>query len=535
MLVYANHFTLIGGRSAPSENSDDSFSESSTAAFRSVVRWLKNKTGRHFIIPELRISGEFQEGIYQVRTFAADKRDPKIYSVLLTHRDEEVFGRFWSTEISIRLEGENTFISVLLETKEMSARVEGEVITTRPALINYLADNAEFAAGTIGKKVRSLLSSEEDYKALLYEIEKKKRNYPLVLVSCREGKPLIDPEQLQRQLFGLAQIIYADETCKSWQMQKELGSNYSAWDGAVNIISHSDSHKGYYYTDLMRSPELEDLQDQGHNLLYEILARVTHSTNWAKRRQHFSPSDVRAKRQKDYLLFLREQIEQGKDNKETLEQLLIDADKELKEYKEESDKLLEEADKEREEAENKVNKLRYGTAPAAADVQQGLSEGGIAAILSFYGRQKSNSPEQCLEFAEQVLGDKIIILDTAKKSAQNAADYNNPHILLDALWKLGNNFLPAYLEGGDNKTKAIFGSAYRAKESEQTMNSPQCKNARTFSYQGKEVTMWQHLGWGKANNTRESLRLYFEVDKDDKKIIIGHCGAHLPTIKSNSV
>lgn len=534
MLVYANHFTLTGARDSAAANSDSGYSASSTAAFRSVAGWLQNKTKRRFTIPDILSSGELQEDIYQVRIYAADRREPKLYSVLLTHRDEKIFGRFWSTEISIRLAGDSTFTSILLEVEEISTRVERDVVATRPALINYLARNAEFSAGTVGLKPRNLSNADEDYRALSYEIEKTDRIYPLVLASCFEGKPLVDPEYLQQQLFGLAQVIYIDESSDSWKMAEICGRNYSAWGGAVNIIFPPVKHKDFCYTALLRREELEDLQSQERNLFYEILARVTHSTNWAKRRQHFSPSDVRAKRQKDYLLFLREQIEQGQDNQETLEQLLADADRELKEHKETSDKLLEVADKEREEAVNEANKLRYGAAPKAADEQQRLNAGNIAAILSFYGKQKSNTPVQCLEFAEQVLADKIIVLDSAKKSAEEAADYQNPHSLLEALYKLGNEFLPAYLKNGD--VKAIFGtSIYAAKESGQTMDNLRYKKQRTFSYNGKEITMWKHLGWGVADNTREGLRLYFEVDRENEKIVIGHCGAHLDTIKTSRV
>ncbi|KAA6404576.1 hypothetical protein [Candidatus Tokpelaia sp.] len=520
MLVYANNFTLTGGAG-------------STIAFRSIVGWLERKTGRSFSIPEILSGNEFRQGIYQVRTYAADKREPQLYSILLTHRDEEIYGRFWSTEISVRLEEASTFISILLETQEISTRITEIPVTTRPALVNYLASNAEFAAGTVGLKLRNLSNSDEDYKALDYKIKNPKRDYPLVLVSCCDGQPLVEPEALQRQLFGLAQVIFVDEFCDSWKMAGILGQTYSAWGGAVNIIFPYISHKGFCYRELTRQPELEELRQEGCNLLYEILARVTHSTNWLKRRQHFSPADVRAKRQKDYLLYLREQIEQGQDNTEMLEQLLAGADRELQEQKEISNLLLETADKEREEAENKVKQLRHKpVAKVAAAVKDKTDITDAVLVLA---GQKELTPRLCLELAAKQSGN-IVISESALKSAEEAADYRNSQNLLAALYKLGEEFLPAYLAGGDNKTEAIFSrDTYAAKESAQTMNKPECIKARTFPYKGEEVTMWQHLGWGVANNTRESLRLYFHVDQEDKKIVIGHCGAHLPTIQSNSV
>jgi len=535
MLVYANHFTLTG-------------SDSSAAAFRSIAGWLSRKTGRNFGIPEILSGNEFRQGIYQVRTYAADKREPKLYSILLTHRDDEIYGRFWSTEISVRLEVASTFISILLETQEISTRITEIPVTTRPALVNYLALNAEFAAGTVGLKLRTVTNSDSDYQALGYEIQNPKRDYPLVLVSCCDGQPLVDPEALQRQLFGLAQVIAVDETCDSRKMVRFLSSTYSAWDGAVNIVFPYLAYKGFCYRDLIRWPELEELQQESDTpqegakrVLYDILARVTHSTNWLKRRQHFSPADVRAKRQKDYLLYLQEQAKENGDYKKLFDLACEEQEqqnvliKQLEQEKQAAEDATIKAWEQKEEAEKVLKRQAYNVSKPGRKASAAKSKADITEAVLVLAGQKKLTPRLCLELAAQQSGN-IVILESALKSADKAEDYHNSRNLLAALCKLGGKFLPAYLSGGDNKTEGVFSrDTYAAKESGQTMNNPKCKAARTFSYKGEEVTMWQHLGWGVADNTRESLRLYFYVDQKEGKIVIGHCGEHLETITSRSV
>jgi len=495
MLVYANNFMLTASKIPVLEGTDYPDGASSTAAFRPIVEWLSKKTKQP--IPDIRKSDDFRQGIYQVRTYAADKREPKLYSVLLTHRDKEIYGRFWSTEISVRLEAASTFISILLETQEISPRITKMPVTTRPILVNSLARNAEFSAGTIGLKFRNLSNSDGDYQALSYEIEKLDRDYPLVLVSCFEGKPLVDPEALQKQLFGLAQVIYISEGSDSRKMARILGQTYSAWDGAINIIFPYIACKGFCYTNLIRRPELEELRQEGCNLLYDILARVTHSTNWLKRRQHFSPVDVRAKRQKDYLLFLQEQAKENGDYKGLFELACQDMEK-LAQEKQAAENEALDALAEKEEAEENLKRQTYklnsqGRKIAAEKRNVDITD----AILALSG-QKELTPELCLRLAAQQSG-AIIVLETALKSARNAADYRNSSALLAALCKLGREFLPAYLAGGGNKAKNIFGTGiYAANESEQTMNNPDCIKARSFSYKGKDIPMWQHLGWGVA-------------------------------------
>jgi hypothetical protein len=50
---------------------------------------------------------------------------------------------------------------------------------------------------------------------------------------------------------------------------------------------------------------------------------------------------------------------------------------------------------------------------------------------------------------------------------------------------------------------------------------------RRFAHDGKEWDMTPHVKWG--NSAPKCLRVYFAVDRDQKRLIVGHCGDHLDT------
>lgn len=338
---------------------------SSETAFRTVAGWLKNVTKRHFTSRELKSGDEFSIDRMRVRTYAAVEQHPFMYSVLLSHPDHTVRGRQWITEIGIREENESTIVSILLETSDISTLVTDIPSTTKPRLVNFLQSNGELHPETVGLKVLSFSNNRESLTALSYEIERKERKYPLVLVSNKKGsnKPLINPSKLQDQLFGLAQVVYSADEINSWEMEEVLTRKYSAWDGAVNIIYPSFGRDSCH-TKLLSQFAINEIIDSGAHALQLILSYITHTTNGFNKKNHFSPSAVRAKRQKDQRALLKKRFDELSEDTE-YQKLAEDAYAQVEEQENFIEQLKqkheEEMDKqlmlliEAEDARNKVN------------------------------------------------------------------------------------------------------------------------------------------------------------------------------------
>ncbi|TMP41395.1 MULTISPECIES: hypothetical protein [unclassified Pseudoalteromonas] len=297
MLIYVNQFELIGPHSF-------------SAAISTISGWLKQVTKKHFTNDMLLSGDEFTIDKMKVRTFTATAMTPALYSILLSHPDKSVKGRQWITEIGVKFEGNSTTISILLETSDISTLVKDIPSTTRPKLVSYLLQNATLnPESTLGLHTQTITNNYDSFKAFCYEIERSDRNFPLVFVSnCKTNKaPIVNPYKLQEQLVGLAQVIHSEEEIDSWELEKVLTRKYSAWDGAVNIIYPSFGRE-YCGNRLIRSDTLSSLNDKYENKFQHILSYITHTTNGYNKKRHFSPTDVRAKRQKDSRIQLKERF-----------------------------------------------------------------------------------------------------------------------------------------------------------------------------------------------------------------------------------
>ena len=299
MLVYVNNFYLQG------ENAIE-------RALQSVCGWISFKTSETFNLDMLKSGDNYKYGSITVRTFCAVAMSPKMYAVLLTHPDNQINGRFWETEIGIKEEDGKTKLSILLKVNDISTQVRGSITTTRPLLVKYLLDSHLLSHDVIGLKPTYFSNKEDELRGLKWEIYRPERNYPLVLISYNKN---INPTRLQQQLIGLAQVIYLPPDVDDRLMEAELGQRYSAWDGAVNIIQ--PLHGGEIPRNtLILSAAIEQWKVDNNHILHELLSLVTHTTNGTYRKEHFSPTDVRAKRQKDHRLMLIKKVASLKDDSE---------------------------------------------------------------------------------------------------------------------------------------------------------------------------------------------------------------------------
>jgi transcriptional regulator NrdR family protein len=72
---------------------------------------------------------------------------------------------------------------------------------------------------------------------------------------------------------------------------------------------------------------------------------------------------------------------------------------------------------------------------------------------------------------------------------------------------------------------------YAAHESETTSNNRECRQERTFTYEGTKFVMLKHLKIG-GSSPNQGCRIHFELLGPDheNKILIGHIGRHLKTV-----
>ncbi len=145
------------------------------------------------------------------------------------------------------------------------------------------------------------------------------------------------------------------------------------------------------------------------------------------------------------------------------------------------------------------------------------------------------SPLAALEQAEREFGQDLMVLDTAKDAA-GSSEFARPEEVYQALMAIrdvGNLYFDSVRTGtsmggwAEQLGKRGF-TQYSQTESDTVKNDyRKYGRYREFTLNGGKKKIYQHLDLG-GGDRKNCLQIYFEADRKLNRIIIAHCGEHLP-------
>lgn len=538
MQVYTNRFSANG-------------LDAQVVALRAIHGWLRKTTNGKFSIQEICRDNVFQGAGPEyswLRSECFQLDDRYTYAWRLKHSDSTVRGRQWVIDIGLVAQSNSFDFTCSVHTDDMSTLVQSPVTAARPKLIKFVLDNLRDSSSNIsqdtpGVTIKEVGGSLDSYRAFLTEIESPGRTFPILLVSPnRAGKYNFDMNKLQEQLFGLAQVVKVFPDFDSYDMEEQLGRKWSAWDGAVNLIP-TRKPNGFIGSRLLRTEDLAE-DSVGQSVTSYILSLVTHLTNIPLSRGRITLEMVTNLKLKQRLSERRAHLAQVRSQSELEDELglvwdEIEAQNErirLLESEVDSAQIeVESLSSDKEELESQIRNLKFKARHGSySQPSVRLAESQeLLDLLEFTCRSDRPTPRECLEIIEAIFPDRCEILPTAFSSADEVDDFTQTRRLLDMLRRLMTSYIEAIIDGGDSKAMEVFTNAeYAANESETVMSNSSLKQKRVFSYNGADINMFRHLKIGKADDTRKTIRLHFAWLADEKKIVIGYCGEHLP-IKSH--
>lgn len=502
-----------------------------------IANWLSRKTHSDISIEFLKTSNQKRtsDGM-QIFVSRTHTTAPFMECVKLTHGDKDVRGRQWTTEIGLRREDINSEIecSILLKADDISTRVEGKIQPTVPYLLHDFIKNCSPSAKTVGLSTFSLDDLSET-EAFAYSINLPDRRHPFVLVSpTSTNEYLVNIETLKFFLEGTAEVIIIPIGANTFKMGEIMGSQNIAWGGAVNIIFPEVSLHGTRFCPTKRlTPDvLNGIEPINDNREREILSIVTHRTNLPNSWRHISLERVIEQIQKDERKRLREQAtETGKTAEyaeflenyvSEIEQKLSAAETQANEY----ETLSLELDDDNRQLRYEIDglKLSLSHIPTESVEIPGYIENLLDSVSKYM------TPQESLTIISTLFADRVVILDSAWKSAHDSVNFREKKQAFKLLWKLSTDYWLALANGkGDVEARKVFGkNEYASNEGDTAGSNKRSQEARTFEYKGQYIEMMKHLKYGIKDSAAETIRIHFEWDSDDKKIVIGYCGPHLP-------
>jgi hypothetical protein len=483
--------------------------------------------------------------------------DPDRMSFRFVHRDERDNAVFWHSAARAKRVGDSLviqhgvardaprghFLAPISSPSRVLLKLFGQpgvVVTPRDLLSEPVWLDAPAA-------VRGFVS---------HVLARSDRDLPLLVVACeRNGlPPLMDPEQLGRRLRGLCAVATLGTQDATYEFSSAMadagfGQSYRCYNGAAHLYGPTaamqDDHRLWLGDSIREIRPDERVEHLAGVIAGRFAVRETPRGFFTQIEEH----DRQQRR--DLALRLSEKrsspppadmvpkeyvARAEKEQNELRDALLrsLESEKSFEEEWTKAEEARQQAEREREQAEAKLEQERAlsqywrdeftelkAKAPVAgvdADLR-----GAIEAALN-----DRLTPHDCLVFVRRIYAERIVVLESAFASANDACDFKHGGKLLKLLRQLGGGYWDTLCSGkGDTVAKDVFGDkAFAPNESTMTKNNKRAIDERTFSYGKRKIVMWPHLKIGTAETTAETIRVHFEWVPEEKKIVIGWCGEH---------
>ena len=468
---------------------------------------------------------------------------PALRAARLSHPDTRIPGRRWLTEIgwSEHWSVGPATLSLSVRTDETSALIDAPPQVTRPKLVEDLVKNCEFAAYVPGEDLKTVADGDAA-EAFRHVVTDESRSYALVLVSASEsGSYLADPERLRSLLAGLAEVVVIPSGANTFAIGDVLGNQFRSWGGAVNIIFPAvQSHRRRQAANRKLLPaQIAELQESGIPLESEILHIITHRTNVLHLRKHTSPEHVHAAIVREAIERNRAQVvETGEKARYSAwleaEVIALEAKNNTSQLtKSEIEDLNLELQQRCEDLQDELDQLRYQYDALRASFEAAKPSPNRADLSNIRDTVQAlavgdAAPEQMLNLVAALYPERVVVLDSALKSARDAVAFKARRKLCEKLFTLVGAYFHEISSGrGDAEARKVFGESYSARESESVENNHRARDLRTFMHKGIPVEMMQHVKIGVKDSAAETIRVHFKWDGQDQKIVIGYCGPHL--------
>jgi hypothetical protein len=528
---------------------------------RDIRRWLASRTrtqnqlnGRWFYQGGEWRSREGSREAAQVGTIVGNSttEEPEFWALSYEHPCSDSSFRQWRTEIGVTRLQEGLYHFVLTTTHRLLPGYIGEEpkppSPTAPRIISDLLQSPVWSpcAGTQRLWSLPVVTAVGEGYELYRRIADPARACPLVYLSCdRETlRPKIDPESIARLLSGAAVVYRAGEPDLDEELDHYFLPAFRCVSGAIRIYQprlqidrESDARRHRFFT-------RQCIDTQTPAVVSDIIVRSIARRTKLHPRGVTSIGDLATKRRELRLAELRTTALTNPQREwisllEAENQALVERSRELEQQIEDLDNAQERAEERIEELECQAdrlsfaaNELKKGNDQLEQDNQRLLIR--LAAVESLDRLPKSL--EEAIDLIERLHSGRIVFTERARRSASGYRATEVPKAW-SCLWSMATVLYDLHFEQAANLRE--LASRYRETtgfelalfESETTKNNRSLASQRKDQFDGRTIDISSHVKIGRGRSN--ILRVHYHAHHDRRLIVVGHCGEHLDTVRTN--
>lgn len=474
---------------------------------------------------------------------------PESWSCRFEHPCSEVAARQWRTDVGISLTSDRNLVFSIATIYWLPPGYIGQPpnpVPTAPSVVGQILNGRTWSclSGSELLSTVPVLLRDGHAGVLVDHLLKSSRDCPIVYVAKDfvEGTYLANPYSLARVLAGAAATYMAESSWVDKELEVLLPQGFRCWNGMVRVFQpnvnfqrESDARRHRYF-------RREEIKTLGPDTIEELLVRGIVRRSVGPRFWGVTTiEEIEQRRREAHLSTLRQAAEGHKDSRAWAELFQQDNDRlngELKQ-KDEEIKYWQGVAEQVDDLEDETNRTKYELKQAREDVirLEGLNAAlATRASLLDELRKLPNSLADVVALVEKLHPDRIYFTERAKRSAA-LASLGNFNVAWDCLKAMATVLHDLHFQQKlqlreiASQFRNRTGFELAVGESETTRSNKKLAAQRKDTYKGEIVDISVHVKHG--NSAGNILRVHYYAHPGERRLIIGHCGDHLDTVKTN--
>ena len=483
---------------------------------------------------------------------------PYVWALRYEHGDAQFAPRRWRIDVGVSEVSTKRWRLALTVGNYLKAtfigKEPGRLPATAPRFVRTLIESEDWicTSGSTILTTRPIPLLVGKANVLSSEIANPNRGCPIIYASCNRvtGNVLIDAPELARAALSAAVLYVAESAEIDEELDWLLPRAYRAVGGAVRVYAPgtdlSQEHLAYRHR-LFDRARIEEIG--AREVGEQIVASLTRRIGWVSVRSSVgSIDDVDVRRRE----MRRQELQKHGDETSRTELLrlfedenarLSEENRSLQQEKQAADELLDESTAKINDIEGQFRRAAFEAdafrAEAADAKRRAAAIEKTVSVLRTFRELPSNLAE-VVDLIESLYGQHIVFTPRARQTAADArlnevADASQiawrvlqatatvlPKLAFDEV--VGAGTLPERFRSETD------GLELALTEGSQTNKGGRFATVRSLEFDGKHWDISPHVKFG--NKPPKCLRVHFALDQSAGRIIVGHCGDHLPTAGS---
>ncbi len=478
---------------------------------------------------------------------------PQYWSLRFEHPDAVEKFRRWNTDIGLEAVDGQLLVSIATVHWVLPRYIGAEPsppVPSAPGIVGRMLRMRGWraVAGSEPLSTSPFGLAAGQGQALVERLANPKRTCPILLItrSFPSGELKLDGVKLARLLAGAASVVVAETSEVDKELEWLLPRHFRCWGGMVRVYQpgvrldvDSDARRHRFFW-------REQIEEQTPEVIETMLIRgIARQSAYELGNRLTSLEDVRARGRELRLAQLKQNRSESSDAEmvellnaelESLSKARIKEAEEFGARIKELNDWNDEISQKNQELEDglKTEQARARGLKAVADDAERRARAAErrAAALDSLGSLPENLL-QMIALIEELHSDRVVFTDRAKEAAAGAS-INGFKSERDGVWRCLWS-LPSVLHGlfferdGVDIVKRYHeqsGFEVAMSEGRATQSNPRLMRLRKGVFEGQEIDFTPHVKYG---SDPRAMRVHFHVDRERRRLVVGHCGDHLDT------